>query len=126
MYRRFQARMLRSRACAAAESVFHEPRKRALFARLAALGADPLVVDLGAGAGANLQYLPGNVRRVVAVEPNSELHSALRAAGKAAGVDVRCVAARAEALPLRDGEVDAVLATQCVPAKWISRLARAC
>lgn len=111
MYRRFQARVLRSRACAAAESVFHAPRKRALFARLAALGADPLVVDLGAGAGANLQYLPGNVRHVVAVEPNTELHASLRAAGKAAGVDVRCVSARAEALPLRDCEADAVLAT---------------
>lgn len=72
-YRRLQAAMLRSRAWAAADAQFFAPRKRSLFDRLSALGDDPTVVDLGAGAGSNMRLLPPNVKRVLAVEPNPEL-----------------------------------------------------
>ncbi len=72
-YRRYLARVLDSAACHAAESTFHAPRKRALFAHLSALGDDPAVLDIGAGSGVNARYLPPNVKRLTAVEPNHEL-----------------------------------------------------
>ena len=72
-YQRYLARMFDSAACHAAESAFFASRKRALFAHLSALGDDPAVLDLGAGAGVNARYLPPNVKRITAVEPNQEM-----------------------------------------------------
>jgi protein-L-isoaspartate O-methyltransferase len=74
-YRRYVARCLSSRAAAAAEAAFYAPRKQTLFARLAALGPGAHVVDVGAGAGVNVKYLPPNVTRVTFVEPNTALVS---------------------------------------------------
>jgi SAM-dependent methyltransferase len=66
----------------------------------AALGDARTVVDVGAGAGS---YEPRD-RHVIAVEP-SDVMAAQRPADR-----VPAIRARAEALPLRDGSVDAAMA----------------
>ncbi len=80
-------------------------RKRALLA-----GLGPTVVEIGAGAGVNAEYLaPGT--RWVAVEPNGFLHADLRRAADRSGLDLDLHTATAEALPLPDASADAVVAT---------------
>jgi SAM-dependent methyltransferase len=71
------------------------------------------VVELGAGTGANLDHYGPGVGRVLALEPEPAMASRLRR--RAAGGDhadrVEVVEAPAEAVPLGDGEADAVVAT---------------
>ncbi len=62
-------------------------------------------VDIGAGTGALTRLLVGDVAHVVAVEPDRRMGAVLAARVRDASV----VAARAEALPLRDRCVDAVV-----------------
>jgi ubiquinone/menaquinone biosynthesis C-methylase UbiE len=66
------------------------------------------VVEVGAGDGANFGLYPDEVRRIVAVEPESYLRerAALRADER---VELRD--AVADDLPLQDGEADAVVFT---------------
>lgn len=83
-------------------------RKRALFA-----GLPGRVVEIGAGTGANLRYLaPGT--EVVAVEPNPHMHDRLRAEADRRGVGLEVLPVGAEALPLEDGSVEAVVGTWVV------------
>ena len=67
---------------------------------------------VGLGPGHDLEHLPATVTSVVAVEPSEPMRHAclprVRAA-REAGVEVELVDAVAEALPLPDGSVDAVL-----------------
>ena len=80
-------------------------RKRALFADL-----PPLVVELGAGAGASMRYLaPGT--SVVAIEPNPHAHDALRRKAARYGIALEIRDERAEATGLATASVDAVLCT---------------
>lgn len=80
-------------------------RKRALFDNL-----PPLVVELGAGAGASMRYLaPGS--RLVAIEPNPHAHDALRRKAARYGIALEIRDARAEATGLATASVDAVLCT---------------
>jgi ubiquinone/menaquinone biosynthesis C-methylase UbiE len=69
-----------------------------------ARGAAGRVLDLGTGTGRNLPFLPAGVR-AVAVDPH--LHNLRRARRRAPAVPL--VAARAEALPFRDGAFDTAL-----------------
>ena len=76
------------------------------------------VVDVGAGTGANLAHLPAQVDHVTAVEPDPAMARRLRRrvtaqAGwhRALGRDIEVVDGVAEALPLPDASVDAVLVT---------------
>jgi len=79
--------------------------KRELFG-----GLPRTVLELGAGDGANLRYLsPGT--RVIAIEPNVHMHRRLRARAARLAVHVDVQAATAEALPLADGTVDAVISS---------------
>ena len=68
------------------------------------------VVELGAGAGANLHLMPSGAH-VVAVEPNQQMHRLLQRRASAAGVGLTLVPGVAEALPLPDSSVDDVLCT---------------
>lgn len=73
-------------------------------------GLPRTVLELGAGDGANFRYLaPGT--RVIAIEPNVHMHRWLRARAARHGIHVDVRAATAEALPLADGTVDAVISS---------------
>lgn len=80
-----------------------EPRRRLVA------GLHGTVVEVGAGTGVSFAHYPPEVTRVVAVEPDPLLRAhALRRAGRAA-VPVEVVDGVGEALPLADGEADAVV-----------------
>ena len=80
-------------------------RKRRLFADL------PLeVLEIGSGTGANMRYFrPGT--RIIAAEPNRHMHDKLRQRAQRYDVDLEILSAPAEALPLTDASVDAVVAS---------------
>jgi ubiquinone/menaquinone biosynthesis C-methylase UbiE len=73
-------------------------------------GVTGVVLDLGAGTGANLRHLR-RASHVVAVEPAPAMRRQLatKAAGLALSVSV--LGAQAEHLPLRDATVDVVICT---------------
>lgn len=70
-------------------------------------GLRGVVLDIGSGTGVNLQYLSA-ASRVVAVEPDPAMRRRL---AHRAGARVQVCAAVAEALPLADASVDAVVCT---------------
>jgi SAM-dependent methyltransferase len=75
---------------------------------IAELGGPAIVADVGAGTGKLTRPLLERGLRVIAVEPVAGMRATLERA--APGADVR--AGQAEALPLEDGSVDAVVAGQ--------------
>lgn len=79
--------------------------KSALFADL-----PDTVVELGAGAGANVRYLRGGTK-LVAVEPNPFMHEPLARRARAHGVELEIVVAGAEQMPFPDASVDAVISS---------------
>lgn len=68
------------------------------------------VVELGAGAGANIRLLPPGTH-LIAVEPNVQMHRTLRDRANAAGVRMTLVPGVAESLLLDDASVDEVMCT---------------
>lgn len=68
-----------------------------------------VVVDLGAGTGKLTRLLTANDLEVVAVEPSAEMRERLAARLPA---NTRCLAGRAEQIPLPDDCVDVVLVAQ--------------
>ena len=81
------------------------PRKSTAFADLPST-----VVELGAGVGANLRYLPPGAR-LVAIEPNPHMHARLRQAAGAHDVDLEIHSVVAERIDLPDASVDAVISS---------------
>ena len=81
------------------------PRKAALFA-----GLPDEVVELGPGTGANLRYYRRGTR-LVAIEPNPHMHSALARAAARRGVNLEIRAVGAEDTGLPSGSVDAMVCT---------------
>jgi len=70
-------------------------------------GLEGRVLEVGSGAGGNLEHYPGSVDHVIAVEPErSLLH---RATSARRAVPVEFARARAERLPFVDGAFDSVL-----------------
>lgn len=72
------------------------------------------VVDIGAGTGANLPHLLGHpVTHYTAIEPSAAMRRRLgrRVGALAPSFPVSILDARAERLPLPDGDVDVALAT---------------
>jgi SAM-dependent methyltransferase len=68
------------------------------------------VLELGPGGGNNLPFLRPHTRWI-GIEPNPFFHERLRARGERLGVDVDVRAATAEALPVADRSVDAVISS---------------
>jgi ubiquinone/menaquinone biosynthesis C-methylase UbiE len=66
------------------------------------------IVELGAGVGANLAYLPQG-SHLIAIEPSLRMHDALRQRAEDAGVELTLVPHGAESIPLPDASVDEVL-----------------
>lgn len=72
-------------------------------------GLSGTVVEVGAGSGVTFGHYPPEVSRVVAVEPDGHLRDHARRRAAEAPVPVEVVDSVAEALPLADGEADAVV-----------------
>lgn len=66
------------------------------------------VLEIGAGVGANLAYLPPGTR-YIAIEPNLRMHPRLQRRCAAAGLDLTILATGAEHIPLPDDSVDDVI-----------------
>jgi SAM-dependent methyltransferase len=66
------------------------------------------VLEIGAGVGANFDYLPPGTR-LVAVEPNVAMHARLAHRARERHIDLELIGAPAEALPIPDGSVDTVI-----------------
>lgn len=91
-------------------------------------GHPPTVLELGAGAGANLRYLPAGTR-VTAVEPNRHMHEQLRRKAERYGlhIDVRELAG--EALDIPSESIDfayasLVLCTVAEPSQVVAEVLR--
>lgn len=67
------------------------------------------VAEVGAGNGLNFAHYPPGVTEVVAIEPEAVLRAAAERAAADAPVTVTVVAGHADALPLEDASVDAVV-----------------
>jgi len=82
----------------------HE-RKSTVFANL-----PPTVVELGAGVGANMRYLPVGAH-LVAIEPNPYMHTRLERAARSHGVDLEIRSVAGERIDLPDASADAVISS---------------
>ncbi|MEO8095866.1 MAG: class I SAM-dependent methyltransferase [Pseudolysinimonas sp.] len=80
-------------------------RKSTAFADL-----PPTVVELGAGVGANMRYLPVHTR-LIAIEPNPYMHARLRRAARVRGVDLEIRSVVGERIDLPDASADAVISS---------------
>lgn len=78
--------------------------RRALLADLAGV-----VCEVGAGHGLNFAHYPASVIRVVAIEPEPTLRARAGELAESATVPIEVLDAVADALPLADGECDAVV-----------------
>jgi SAM-dependent methyltransferase len=68
------------------------------------------LVEIGPGVGANMRYLSASTH-LIAVEPNRYMHTRLRRAARAVGVDLEIRSIVAERLDLPDASVDAVISS---------------
>ena len=74
-------------------------------------GAEGRVLEIGIGAGPNLEFYPACVKEILALEPSAKLIAmAQRAAGKSS-IGVKFLEGSAEAIPLESGKVDSVVMT---------------
>ena len=72
-------------------------------------GLSGTVVEVGAGSGVTFEHYPPEVTRVVAIEPDPYLRAHARRHATRSAVPVEVVDAVAEAIPLANGEADAVV-----------------
>lgn len=69
------------------------------------------VIEIGAGNGMNFSHYPETVSNVVAVEPEDYLRALAEQAADQAPVPVRVLAGHATALPVKDYQFDAAVAS---------------
>jgi len=67
-----------------------------------------VVLEIGAGTGANLDHLPPGTK-LFAVEPSLRMHQPLLRRSSDAGIDVEILPTGAEAIPLPDASIDDVI-----------------
>src|SRR5262249_50197852 len=67
------------------------------------------VLEVGCGDGRSFEHYPRNVTRVIGVEPDPTARTVAAERARAAAVPVDVVEGAAEALPVEDGSVDAVV-----------------
>ena len=84
---------------------FVQSRKRHLLGELTGT-----LIEIGSGAGANLRFLPRELR-IVGVEPNPFMHRHFLEKAQAEGRSVHLIQGEAETLPFPDESVDTVLST---------------
>jgi ubiquinone/menaquinone biosynthesis C-methylase UbiE len=101
----FFVRFYRRNRISAVKRGENEHRRRALE------GLTGRVVELGAGDGANFPLYPSTVTEVIAVEPEPRFRAVAEEAARSADVPIRVLPGTAEALPVEDESVDAVLAS---------------
>ncbi|MBN9075133.1 MAG: phospholipid methyltransferase [Rhizobiales bacterium 65-79] len=80
-------------------------RKRAIAA------ADGRVLEIGIGSGLNLPFYSPHVREIIGLEPAPKLIAMAREAAMASSIPVTLVEGSAEAIPLDDASIDAVVTT---------------
>ncbi len=68
------------------------------------------VVEIGPGTGPNMAYYAAGVR-VIAIEPNPNMHSSLRAAASRHGVDLEIRTVQGERIDVDDEGADGVVGT---------------
>lgn len=66
------------------------------------------VLEIGAGVGANLAYIPPETH-LIALEPNLQMHRELRRRCELEGVPLTILSGGAEHIPLADASVDEVI-----------------
>lgn len=91
-------------------------------------GAPSVIVEIGPGSGANLRYLPRGTR-LIAVEPNRQMHSLLRRRAKKLGIDLDLRGLAGESMDLPSESADLVfsslvLCTVDDPHKVVSEVRR--
>ena len=73
--------------------------------------AEGRVLEIGIGSGLNLPFYSRNVTRVIGLEPSPKLLAMARRAERADNGSVEFIEGSAEAIPLADASVDAVVTT---------------
>lgn len=73
--------------------------------------AEGRVLEIGAGSGLNLPLYPTRIRSVIAVEPSPYLCRLAARQARLATVPIEIIESAAEALPLENDSVDAVVTT---------------
>jgi ubiquinone/menaquinone biosynthesis C-methylase UbiE len=101
----FFVRFYRRNRISAVKRGENEHRRRALD------GLTGRVVELGAGDGANFPLYPSTVTEVIAVEPEPRFRAQAEEVARSADIPIRVLPGTAEALPVEDESVDAVLAS---------------
>jgi SAM-dependent methyltransferase len=87
-------------------------REHEIETLIAALGGASRVLDVGGGTGQVTQRLAARFDKVTVVEPSAAQYSRIL---PPSGKEIEVVPGRAEALPVRDGVFDAVVATWILP-----------
>jgi SAM-dependent methyltransferase len=95
-----------ARIATAAEQAGAAEHRRKLLA-----GLQGRVAEVGAGTGTNFAYYPTEVSDVIALEPEAYLRTHAQRAAASAAVRVDVVEGHADAVPLADESVDAVVAS---------------
>ena len=89
----------------------YEPYKKDLFSdALQRLPENPSILEIGAGAGANLRYLsPGS--KLTVVEPCEAMYLPLKRRAETQQIDMDLVSCEAEVLPFDDEQFDLVISS---------------